>query len=92
MVRRYRPTETPTTPIITDPVILRQMREQNADADAEWARLHPTVLCSCNSHIEARHLARHQRSKTHTTQLDWYRTQLLISLAESNRRADQATA
>ena len=82
MVRQYRPTETPT-PAITDPVLLRQMEEQEVNAD---------VTCACGSSVDARHLARHQRSKTHTTQLDWYRTQLLISLAESNRRADQATA
>jgi len=46
------------------------VREREEDEERE--RLHPTVLCSCYGRIDARHLARHQRSKTHQAQINWY--------------------
>ena len=77
MVRHYRPTETPTTPAITDPVLLRQM-----EVDAP-----PCITCGCGESIDARHLERHQRSKKHRVALDWYRTQMLVAYAEQQVNA-----
>jgi hypothetical protein len=76
MVRRYRPTETPVTPAVTDPALLR---EDEADTL-------PSVLCECGSSIDARHVERHRRSKKHRVELDWYRTQLLTAIAEQQIR------
>lgn len=73
MVRRYTPTETLSTPTV--PLTLEEITESIARErveQEEQERLHPTILCSCYERIDARHLARHQRSKTHQARIDWY--------------------
>ena len=80
MVRHYRPFETPVTPAVTDPVLLRQMREQ------EEAEAPPCVTCECGCSIDARHIERHRRSKAHRKELEWRRTQLLTAYAEQQIR------
>jgi hypothetical protein len=77
MVRRYSSLETPTTPAITNPILLRQMEAESP----------PSVSCGCGESIDARHLERHQRSKKHRVQLDWYRTQMLVAYAEQQVNA-----
>ena len=86
MPRRHRPLETPT-PVITDPVLLDQMMEQNAEAnrieaeaEAERERLHPKVKCSCYNYIDARHLERHRRSKKHRDTIAWYNNYYIMYL------------
>lgn len=86
MVRRYRPTETPTTPTV--PMTREQLREEDARLQEEariQEQLHPTILCSCYNYIDARHLARHQRSKRHRDSIAWYLNYHINQISQSNQ-------
>lgn len=83
MVRR-RPTET-LTETLTVPIVTRALTQEDLDQieddiarqraeDEDRERLHPTILCSCYERIDARHLERHRRSKTHQARFNWYHT------------------
>jgi hypothetical protein len=76
MVRQHRYTETPITTAITDPALIRQMREQE-EADEP-----PRITCECGCIIDARHVERHRRTKKHRVELQWFREQMLLQLAE----------
>jgi hypothetical protein len=99
MVRR-RPTITQTPepiPVIQETPEELQARnniweEEAAEiraAAAERERLHPSIMCRCGMSIDARHLERHQRSKTHDHQLKWYMSRSLTLL---RRNADAPNA
>ena len=79
MPRHHRPFETPT-PAITDPVILRQMAEQDDTVYQE------TTMCDCGCDISTRHLERHRRSKKHMASLMWVRQQGFLAMAQHAQR------
>jgi plasmid stabilization system protein ParE len=81
MVRR-RPAET-LTETLAVPVVPRALTQEDLDQieddiarqrdeDEERERLHPTILCSCYERIDARHIERHRRSKTHQARFNWF--------------------
>ena len=77
MVRQYRQTNTPITPAITDPILLRQMTDTTPIEG---------IQCECGNVINACHLERHRRSKKHALSLNWVREQRYIAIAQHAQR------